>query len=192
MAGEVLFPPSPVVAPALEIATLDGEAMNDQPAKGHPTIVVFVATWCGVCRKATPELAAFVAKRPDVQLVIVDVGENPKRVQAFFQQFPPPPGALVGVDPQARAARAYGQKAFPTIFVLDTDGKLRARWEGRLGGGAGALRRVVGKALSGRSGSPPATDPSAPKSRHEPGAPAPDSTAAEDERARKMGVEVLR
>ena len=80
-------------------------------------LVDFFATWCGPCHEAMAALDE-IARRRGVKLVVVDVGEPPERVQAFFAAHPLPPGARVVTDTTADAAHRWGQKRFPTTFVL--------------------------------------------------------------------------
>jgi thiol-disulfide isomerase/thioredoxin len=80
-------------------------------------VVDFFATWCGPCHEAMAALDDIV-KRRGARLVVVDVGEPPERVQAWFAEHPLPPGARVVIDPSAEAAHRWGQRRFPTTFVL--------------------------------------------------------------------------
>lgn len=86
-------------------------------------IVDFFATWCVPCHEAMAALDDIV-KRRGVQLVVVDVGEPPARVQEFVAAHPLPPGARLVLDGSAEAARRWGQRRFPTTFVLH-DGVIR-------------------------------------------------------------------
>ena len=80
-------------------------------------VVDFFATWCGPCHEAMAALDDIV-KRRGVRLVVVDVGEPPERVRAWFAEHPLPPGARVVTDPTADAAHRWGQRRFPTTFVV--------------------------------------------------------------------------
>ncbi len=59
-----------------------------------------------------------IVKRRGVRLVVVDVGEPEARSQAWFAQHPLPAGARVVMDPQGEAGRRWGQRRFPTTFVV--------------------------------------------------------------------------
>lgn len=86
-------------------------------------VVDFFATWCGPCHQAMAALDEIVRRR-GVKLVVVDVGEPPERVHAFFAAHPLPPGAELVLDATAEAARRWGARRFPTTFIL-RDGVIR-------------------------------------------------------------------
>jgi cytochrome c biogenesis protein CcmG/thiol:disulfide interchange protein DsbE len=80
-------------------------------------VVDFFATWCGPCHEAMAALDDIV-KRRGVRLVVIDVGEPEARVRAWFAEHPLPAGARVVTDPTADAAHRWGQRRFPTTFVV--------------------------------------------------------------------------
>jgi thiol-disulfide isomerase/thioredoxin len=102
-------------------------------------VVDFFATWCEPCHEAMAALDDIV-KRRGIKLVVVDVGEPPERVQAWFAAHPLPAGARVVMDPTAEAAHRWGQHRFPTTFVLG-GGTIRHI---NRGFGSGYARRLDG------------------------------------------------
>lgn len=80
-------------------------------------VVDFFATWCEPCHEAMAALDDIVRRR-GVKLYVVDVGEPPERVRAFFAARPLPPGAELVLDGDAALSRGWGQRRFPTTFVL--------------------------------------------------------------------------
>ena len=52
------------------------------------------------------------------RLVVVDVGEPKERVDAWFAEHPLPAGARVVLDANAEASHRWGQRRYPTTFVL--------------------------------------------------------------------------
>jgi thiol-disulfide isomerase/thioredoxin len=174
-------------APRLEALTFEGNAWSEQLA-GRVTIVDFFATWCPHCRESLAGYARLKATR-DVRVIIVDVEEEPALVGRFFVDHPPPEGVGVLLDPTGAARRAWGVTVFPTAYLIDQSGVIRGSFSGwgdssghRLAKQIDALQRPVSAAPPPTTSGPPARG----KQR-----PVPRATTL-DERARQMGVEVIR
>jgi thiol-disulfide isomerase/thioredoxin len=102
-------------------------------------VVDFFATWCEPCHLAMAALDELVQRR-HVRLVVVDVGEPDARVAAWFAAHPLPAGARVIVDGTGEASRRWGQRRFPTTFVV-AGGVIRHINRGY---GSGYARRLDG------------------------------------------------
>jgi hypothetical protein len=162
---------------------------------GQVTIVDFFATWCPRCRESLPSYAKLLAAHGDrVRIIVVDVGEPAALVRRFFERRRLPANVTVVMDPDARAIAQFGEQSFPSFYVLDEKGVLRHRLKGwgstsadRLGewiaGLLGVQATPAAKATASRR-----PVPSRKRRRPEP---TPASVSA-DERARRMGVEILR
>ena len=46
-------------APSFSLVTLKGDTINKESLKGQPTLLMFWAPWCPVCRKELPILGQF-------------------------------------------------------------------------------------------------------------------------------------
>jgi thiol-disulfide isomerase/thioredoxin len=128
------------LAPSFTLRTPQGQAVT-VPEAGRPTLLEFFATWCPHCAAEAPHLrglalqfgsrAAFVSVNAD--------SEDRASVYAFHRYFGLPYPALV--DPSGsprgsfheagglgRWATTYGVEAYPTVYVIDANG--RVAWAG--------------------------------------------------------------
>jgi len=102
--------------------------------KGHPTVLSIWAPWCPHCQNELPVLSEVVANTPNVRLatVVTSVGAQPG---------PTPNGYLadhgltfpVAIDDaNGTLARALGVQAFPTLYLVDSSGKVVFANEGEV------------------------------------------------------------
>ena len=118
-------------APPIRGDALDGSGRLDLATyKGRPVVVNFWASWCGPCRTEAPELVAFSKAHPDVQMLSVNSDDPSHGAAVAFAQKSQWVWPSV-FDPSADIQRAWGVGGLPATFLVDADGKLRAR---KLGG----------------------------------------------------------
>jgi cytochrome c biogenesis protein CcmG/thiol:disulfide interchange protein DsbE len=122
--------PRPIVgdpAPPLDLKTPSDAVLPAQPLQGAVTIVDFFTTWCKPCHQALRDLAALRSAEGGtaIQILLIDVGEDPALVRRFLTTAALPAGAQVLLDPGGTTARTWGHDRFPTTFLIDRAGMIR-------------------------------------------------------------------
>jgi thiol-disulfide isomerase/thioredoxin len=149
-AGSLLAAPAPRPAPTLSLPALDGTAVSLDALRGRVVVVNFWATWCPPCRAEIPDLATFARAQGDDGAILLGVNAlstetSLDTVRAWVEANGV--AYAVPLDRDGAAARAWGVQAWPTTFVVDPRGRIRATRTGAVD--AGWLRRAV-RAAAGR------------------------------------------
>jgi len=115
-------------APAFSLKTIDGKTVSLADYKGKTLVLNVWATWCPPCRQEMPDLIAAAPKlmKSDVAFLGVDTTEKAPIVRAYaVAKGLPYPQAI---DADKSFSSAYDIQYFPTTFVIDPQGVLRARY----------------------------------------------------------------
>jgi thiol-disulfide isomerase/thioredoxin len=115
-------------APDAESSDLDGKAVKLSDHKGKVVVLDFWATWCGPCRGMIPHERELVKKHAGKPFVFISVSADDKRetLKDFLEKEPMPwvhwwSGTGDGV------VRKWSIQAFPTLYVIDAKGVIRAK-----------------------------------------------------------------
>jgi peroxiredoxin len=114
-------------APAFTLKTVDGRTVTLADFRGKTLVLNVWATWCPPCRGETPDLLTGYAALhgPNVAFLGVDDTEAAPIVRAFVaDKNVPYPQAI---DSDKAFSTAYDIRYFPTTFVIDPQGIVRAR-----------------------------------------------------------------
>jgi cytochrome c biogenesis protein CcmG, thiol:disulfide interchange protein DsbE len=114
-------------APALRVPQFDGKTFDLAAQRGKVVIVNFWASWCAPCRSEMALLDSFYQRYRARGLVVlglsVDEAQDRAEVLRIMQQRGYP-GALAA----SASVNGFGPPvAVPTTWIIDTQGRLRAR-----------------------------------------------------------------
>jgi cytochrome c biogenesis protein CcdA/peroxiredoxin len=121
-----------LLAPNFETTTEAGETVTLADLRGQVVLLNFWATWCGPCRVEMPEFERAYTERVGEGFTVVAVNfeESAEDVGGFREEyvlsFP------LALDEQGTINRLYGVTSYPSTFLIDRDGVIRARYFGPL------------------------------------------------------------
>jgi thiol-disulfide isomerase/thioredoxin len=116
-----------VPAPPIVLSMMDGKPLPLASAHGRVVFLDFWATWCAPCKLSIPLIERYKAAHPDALVVSVDAGEEVGIAKRFAFEHKM---KRVAFDPEMTVAHAFGVQVFPTMIVIDRQGKVRAKWIG--------------------------------------------------------------
>jgi cytochrome c biogenesis protein CcmG/thiol:disulfide interchange protein DsbE len=120
----IRFVKSPEAAPEIHVQTLDGKPLTLASANGKVILLNFWATWCGPCRMEIPGLIELQKQYKDsLQIMsllvdVDDVDDARKFVADAELNYP------VAVATNDVRLQYGGVSALPTVFVIDTQGRI--------------------------------------------------------------------
>jgi len=114
-------------APHATYRRLDGGTFRIADARGRVVFLDFFASWCDPCKVELPLVERWAKAHRSALVVPVDVGEPATVASAFARKY-----GLRGValDPHQSAEAFFAVRGFPTVVVVDPQGRIRASWEG--------------------------------------------------------------
>lgn len=112
------------LAPDFELETLEGETVRLSDYRGENVIVNFWATWCPPCRAEIPDLKKLYNNK-DVEILAVNLSEteeNEGKINDFAEEFEMDFPVLK--DANSDVANNYQVQAYPTSYMIDSDGHI--------------------------------------------------------------------
>lgn len=136
----------PTPAPALDLEQADGRRATLRTFAPRFRLVHFWATWCAPCRTELPEVLELAADpefrdRLAVLAVSVDDGWDP-----VARDYAGLPKAIWRAD-RAAVREEWTTSSFPETWLVDPQGRLRARMTGPRAWGTSAARRGLAALL---------------------------------------------
>ena len=112
-------------APDFRGAALDGSQVSLSELRGKVVLLDFWATWCQPCRRDLPALQKLHQEFHDAGLVVLGItsGEDPAATRKFLSEMPlnyP----IVPIDEGSELISKLSVSAFPTVVLIDREGKI--------------------------------------------------------------------
>ena len=114
-------------APRIAYPKLDGGTFRISDERGRVAFLDFYASWCEPCRLEAPLVLRYIHAHPEVAFVPIDVGE-PASVAAHYAKSVHLRDVVL--DPDSSSQGFFQIEGFPTIVVIDPQGRIRATWSG--------------------------------------------------------------
>jgi len=109
------------------LSSLDDQRVSLADYRGRKKVVLsFWASWCGPCRMELPVLADFYKKYHNAdskfEILAVSVDDDRGEAEAYAHKAKLPFPVLLDLD--SKVADSYSVEGIPTLYVIDTNGKI--------------------------------------------------------------------
>lgn len=150
-AGQAALEPVPTQnAPTLSLPALGKSAVALSDYKGKVVLVNFWATYCKPCREEMPSLERLRQRYASkgFEILGVDVADERSAVQQFLVKTPVSFPILLDAD--GASMGQWQALGLPASFLVDRQGRLRARLIGGADWESSALTLAIEKLLAGK------------------------------------------
>ncbi len=113
-------------APPLSLSDLSGKTTNLSDLRGKVVVLNFWATWCPPCIKELPALSELQQQfdTGKVNVLGVNLGEQPRAVQQFVNDFEPPIAFKILLAPVPEDIAGWDIKALPQSYIINKSNQL--------------------------------------------------------------------
>lgn len=110
-----------VTWPSVTVESIDGTAVaTDSVLDDRPAIVSVWAVWCEPCKIELPQLQAFAANHPEYNAFTVNLGDDPGKVQDYFDSLNITLPVLI--DGDGRFTSSIKVSSVPTTVFVEAGG----------------------------------------------------------------------
>jgi len=120
-------------APEIEGADLDSKPFKLSDYRGQVVLLDYWATWCGYCVRMFPQERALIGRMTGRPFVMLGVDVKDDRESAVQMARSGQVTWRNWFDPAGCISDAWGVQVYPTIFLIDHQGTVRAVYRGAPG-----------------------------------------------------------
>jgi peroxiredoxin len=112
-------------APPFELRDLDGQLWRLEDLRGKPVMIAFWAPWCGVCKTESPTVSRVQRQvGQGAHVISIALGwDDVEQVRRYVREQKVDYPVLLGDD---RVSRQWNIGAFPTVYFVSGEGKIRS------------------------------------------------------------------
>lgn len=111
-------------APAFAFTPDRGSEVTNATQQGRVTVLYFWGTWCIPCRAVSPKISELAAKHADAPVDVFAPAireRDPDAPRAYLSENEYKHRLVLGVD---NLARTFSVRVYPTIVVIDAEGRI--------------------------------------------------------------------
>jgi thiol-disulfide isomerase/thioredoxin len=112
-------------APAFQLGSADGRAVDLVGLKGKVVMINFWASWCGPCRKEMPILEQLNKQYRGKGLTLIGVNVEPDSKAAMNWLKETPVSFPILFDTDSKVSKLYQVAGMPNTVILDRKGTVR-------------------------------------------------------------------
>ncbi len=151
-------PPKPLVAsaaPEFKLTTIEGKEVSNTTQKGQVTVLDFFAGNCGFCKKQIPRLETIRAEYADKGVRFVNVSQKMGAKEYTQEELVDMMKQLgfrgeLALDHTNTSGRMFQANGFPTMVVIDKEGKVAATNVGNIGDLEERMKKQLDALIAGK------------------------------------------
>ncbi len=118
--------------PTFELVSLDGDRFTQDDLKGKVTLVVFWASWCGVCKHELPKIQHLQKSLEGKPFQVRAIGfkDSEANIRRYTKMHRETFSFPVYFDRGDRVSSKFGATVTPTLFLFDKNGELVIPYRG--------------------------------------------------------------
>lgn len=110
-----------------------GEKVTVKLKQKEHVLIYWSASWCGPCRKFTPQLIKYYNENgggKDFEVVLVCIDRSEEKMMKYMSSYDMPWPAVSFDEKAATGAKSYAKGGIPRLMIINKKGEVLARGNG--------------------------------------------------------------